>query len=468
MERSFKKGAKDMLFIHTGIRRIHFVGIGGAGMSGLAEVLKLLGFEITGSDIKKSEITQRLESLGIKVFYGHRKENINNPDLVVYSSAVPLSNIEIKEAKSKGIPVIRRAEMLSELTKIKFSICVTGAHGKSTTTTMISNLLKDAGLEPTFIVGGIVRGLDTGGVFGWGQFLVAEADESDKSFLQLFPSIGVITNIDKEHLDTYKTMKALKNAFKEFMLKIPFYGAIIYCGDDKNLRKLAQSIERKKISYGLKKSNDVYAYNINLKKVGSEFEVSIKGENIGKFEMNIPGLHNVYNALATISVAHFLRIPFYIVKRTLYEFKGVKRRFEFKGVKKGIGLIDDYAHHPTEIREFLKTARNFWEDGRLIVIFQPHRYSRTKLLWKEIAESLQGADVVVVLPIYPAGEKRIKGVSHKLIVDELRKKGVEVIDGEKNLKEKLMKIVREKDLICSVGAGNVYKIVEEVYNDILG
>ncbi|MEN3043884.1 MAG: UDP-N-acetylmuramate--L-alanine ligase [Candidatus Hydrothermales bacterium] len=457
-----------MLFIHTGIKRIHFVGIGGAGMSGLAEILKLMGFEITGSDIKKSETTQRLEFLGIKIFYEHKRENINNSDLVVYSSAIPPSNVEIREAKSKGIPVIRRAEMLSELTKIKFSICVTGAHGKSTTTTMISNLLKDAGLEPTIIVGGIIRGLDTGGIFGWGQFLVTEADESDKSFLQLFPSVGVITNIDREHLDTYKTMKSLKNAFKEFMLKVPFYGTIIYCGDDKNLKKLAEPIERKKISYGLKKTNDVYAYNVVLKKMGSEFEVSVKGEQIGKFEMNVPGLHNVYNALATISVSHFLKIPFYIVKRTLSEFKGVKRRFEFKGIKKGVGLIDDYAHHPTEIKEFLRTARNFWEDGRLVVIFQPHRYSRTKLLWKEIAESLTNSDVVIVLPIYPAGEKKIKGVTHKLIINELKKRNIEVLNGEENLKEKLEKIIKENDLICSVGAGNVYKIVEEVYNDILG
>lgn len=455
-----------MLFVHTGIKKIHFIGIGGAGMSGMAEILKHMGFEITGSDIKKSETTKRLEVLGIKIFYTHSKENIKDQDLVVFSSAIPKDNIEIKEAKKRGIPLIRRAEMLAELTKIKFSICITGAHGKSTTTTMISNLLKNAGLEPTTIVGGVIRGMDTGGIFGWGQFLVTEADESDKSFLHLFPSIGVITNIDNEHLDTYKTMKALKEAFKEFMLKVPFYGGIIHCGDDKNLRKIAEEVERKKVSYGFESFNDIYAYNINLKEMGSEFEVKVKGEDIGKFKLNIPGMHNILNSLAAIGVSHLLKIPFYIAKKTLMEFKGVKRRFEFKGIKKGIGLVDDYAHHPTEIKEFLKTAKNFWKRGRILVVFQPHRYTRTKILWKEIAESLNIADTVIVLPIYPAGEKKRKGVTHKLIIKELKKYSNSVYDGEKNLKEKILNIVKEGDLICSVGAGNVYKIVEEIYDSI--
>ncbi len=455
-----------MLFVHSGIKKIHFVGIGGSGMSGMAEILKHMGFEITGSDIKRSETTKRLEALGIKIFYTHSKENIKDQDLVVYSSAIRGDNIEINEAKKRGIPIIRRAEMLAELTKIKFSICITGAHGKSTTTTMISNLLKNAGLEPTTIVGGIIRGMDTGGIFGWGQFLVAEADESDRSFLHLFPSIGVITNIDNEHLDTYKTMKALKEAFKEFMLKVPFYGGIVYCGDDKNLSKIAEDIERKKISFGFNHSNDINAYNINLKEMGSEFEVKVKGENIGKFELNIPGMHNILNSLAAIGVSYLLKIPFYIAKKTLMEFKGVKRRFEFKGIKKGIALIDDYAHHPTEIREFLKTVKNFWKRGRVLLVFQPHRYTRTKILWKEIAESLSIADIVIVLPIYPAGEKKIKGVTHKLIIKELKKYSNPVYDGEKDLKEKILNIVRKGDLICSVGAGNVYKIVEEIYDNI--
>ncbi len=455
-----------MLFVLTGIKKIHFVGIGGAGMSGLAEILKLMGFEITGSDIKKSETTKRLETIGIKIFYEHRKENINDADLVVYSSAIPKNNIELKTAKERNIPVIRRAEMLAELTKIKFSICVSGSHGKSTTTSMISHILKDAGLEPTIVVGGIIRGMDTGGIFGWGQFLVAEADESDKSFLHLFPSIGVITNIDKEHLDTYKNMKSLKLAFKEFMLKVPFYGGIVYCGDDRNLREITEDIPRKKISYGFSEHNDIVAKNIKLKETGSEFDVFFKDKNLGKFELNVPGKHNIYNALAAIGVSLILRVPQYITLNSLKNFRGVKRRFEFKGEKKGIGLIDDYAHHPTEIKEFLKAARNFWKKGRIIAIFQPHRYTRTKLLWKEFAESLTLADIIFILPIYPAGEKEIKGVTHNLILEELKKYKKEIYDGEKELRGKILKIIKKGDLLCSIGAGNVYKIVEEIYDSI--
>jgi len=455
-----------MLFVLTGIKKIHFVGIGGSGMSGLAEILKLMGFEVTGSDLKKSETTKRLENIGIKIFYGHRKENINDSDLVVYSSAIPQNNIELKVARERGIPVIRRAEMLAELTKIKFSICVTGSHGKSTTTSMVSHVLKDAGLEPTTIVGGIIRGMDTGGIFGWGQFLVVEADESDKSFLHLFPSIGVITNIDKEHLDTYKNMKSLKSSFKEFMLKVPFYGGVIYCGDDKNLREIAEDIPRKKISYGFNEYNDITAKDVKLKEKGSEFDVMLKDKNLGRFELNIPGKHNILNALAVIGVSELLKIPSYIIYKSLKNFKGVKRRFEFKGEKKGIGFIDDYAHHPTEIREFLKTVSNFWEKGRIIAIFQPHRYTRTQLLWKEFAKSLSEADIIFVLPIYPAGEKEIKGVTHKLILNELKKYKKEVYDGEGKLKEKVLKILKKGDLLCSIGAGNVYKIVEEIYDSI--
>ncbi len=458
-----------MLFVLSGIKKIHFIGIGGSGMSGLAEVLKLMGFRVTGSDIRRTETTKRLETLGIKIYYEHKKENINDSDLVVYSSAIPQDNTEIREAKRKGIPVIRRAEMLAELTKIKFSICVTGSHGKSTTTTMISNILKDAGFEPTTIVGGIIRGMDTGGIIGWGQFLVAEADESDRSFLHLFPSIGVITNVDMEHLDAYGSIESLEMAFKEFMLKVPFYGGIVYSSDDERLRKICDEIPRKKISFAIESDADIRAKEIKLYEKSSEFKVLFKGEDMGKIKLNIPGKHNIMNSLAAIGVALFLKIPFFIIQKSFEEFKGVKRRFEFKGEKNGIGLIDDYAHHPTEIREFIKTVRNFWKKGRIIAVFQPHRYTRTKYLWREIAESLSFADIVFVLPIYPAGEEEIEGVSHLLILNELKQKfKKEVYDGNENLDKKIMQIIKKGDLLCSIGAGNVYKIVEEIYEGING
>lgn len=455
-----------MLFKLRGIKKLHLVGIGGSGMSGIAEVLFYMGFEISGSDIRKTEITERLEKMGCKIYYGHSPANVRGAHLVIVSSAIGEENPEVKEAKRLKIPVIKRLEMLAELTRFKYSICISGAHGKGTTTSMIGKIMEKAKLEPTIIVGGILKGTGTGGFLGKGDFLVAEVDESDKYFLKLFPAIAVITNIDREHLDTYKNLKNIKKAFKEFISKVPFYGCVVINGEDRNLKDVVKGTSRKIITFGISKGCDIHPENLNMDINGSSFIISYNGEK-NEIKINLPGKHNVMNALAAIAVAYELEIPMWIVKDALSEFRGIKRRFEFKGEKKGITWLDDYAHHPTEIKEVLETVKKFWRKGKIIAVFQPHRYTRTYYLYKEFAKPLSIADVVFILPIYPADEKPLKGVKSDLIFKELKKiKRDCYMVSEKNLEENLKRFLDKGDLVLSLGAGDVWKKVEKIFEGL--
>ncbi len=451
-----------LLIPKTRFTKIHFVGIGGSGMSGLAEILHFLGFEIQGSDVAIKETTKRLESLGIKVFYGHKAENINGAHLVVYSSAITPDNPEIIAAKEKGIPVIHRAEMLSEVMRVKFSIVISGSHGKSTTTSMIGHILKNVGKKPTIIVGGILRDSGSGSVMGSGEYLVAEADESDRSFLRLLPSIAVITNIDREHMDTYKSMASLKMAFINFANSVPFYGSVVICKDDKHAKDIIPFIERRLFTYGFNIDNDVFADNITLIGLGSEFEV-VGFNRRYKAKLSVPGKFNILNALASFTVAWELGISFKDAIEALEDFKGVGRRFEIKGEKLGATFVDDYGHHPTEIRNVLEFARTL--NRRIITVFQPHRYTRTMDLYKDFAEVLMESDHVILLPIYPAGEKPISGVSTMLIYNAMKERGydnVVLVDDMEEAVNILRKLIREGDMVLLQGAGNVYKIFDMI------
>ncbi len=447
-----------ILLPRTRFKRIHMVGIGGSGMSGIAEILHRMGFVVQGSDISRKPTTERLEALGVKVFYGHEYGNVKGADLVVYSSAIPPDNPEIQAARDLGIPIVQRAEMLAELMRVKFSIAVSGAHGKSTTTSMIGHILKALGKNPTVIVGGILKEVSTGGMYGSGEYLVAEADESDRSFLKLLPSVAVITNIDREHIETYGSMANLKMAFIDFANSVPFYGAVLACGDDENTRHILPFLERRVFTYGVSEGNFFQARNIVLNSLSSTYDLYVDGRRAAEVVLNVPGLFNVRNSLAALGVAWELGLDLRDAAESLSAFRGVKRRFEIKGEFMGATVVDDYGHHPTEIQNVLSVARGM---GRVVVVFQPHRYSRTKDLYRQFAEVLTGADHVVLLPIYPAGEKEIPGVSSRLIYDVMRASGYENVDLVSDFEEaadRIKSVVREGDVVILQGAGNVYKI----------
>jgi UDP-N-acetylmuramate--alanine ligase len=449
-------------------KKIHFVGIGGSGMSGIAEVLHNLGFIVTGSDLASNEVTKHLEEIGIKINYGHRPENINDADLLVISTAVKDDNVEVIAAKEKGIPVIRRALMLAELTRIKYTIAVSGAHGKTTTTSMIGTVLQVAGLDPTIIVGGIIKGLKSGAKLGQSDYLVVEADESDMSFLHLFPTIVVITNIDEEHLDCYGNLENIKKAFIEFASKAPFYGAVCANIDDRNTVEILPFVERNKITYGLASNADLNARNIQVYNDHIKFSAYYRKNKIGDVTLNIPGVHNVKNALAAFAVGMEIGIKENEIIEGIAEFKGVARRFELKGTVKGIKVVDDYGHHPREIIETLKTAREY-HDGRIIAVFQPHRYTRTYHLYDRFGTAFFDADKVIVTEIYPAGEKPIEGVTAKLIYDSLKKYGHKdamYIKEFEEIIEYLKKELKPGDLLITIGAGNVYKIGEAILQQL--
>jgi len=449
-------------------KRIHFVGIGGTGMSGIAEVLNNLGFAITGSDLVSNQATEHLEEIGIKVTYGHHPDNVDNADLVVVSTAVREDNVEVIRARELGIPVIRRALMLAELTRIKYTVAVSGAHGKTTTTSMIAKTLESAGFDPTIIVGGIIKGQKSGAKLGQSEYLVVEADESDMSFLHLFPTIVVITNIDMEHLDYYRNLNNIKKAFTEFSNKTPFYGAVVANIDDRNTVEILPEIQRKKITYGFVSIADFNARNIQRGKDYSKFTAYYRETKIGEVSINVPGLHNVKNALATIAVGMELDIKAEDIIKGLAEFRGVARRFEVKGVKKNITVVDDYGHHPAEIVETLKTAKEY-NNGRIVAVFQPHRYSRTYFLHEEFGTSFFDADLVIVTGIYPAGEEPIEGVSGRLIYDAVKKyghKNAYYIEDFNEIKEFLKKELRPGDLLITLGAGNIYKIGDALLQEL--
>ena len=448
-------------------KKIHFVGIGGAGMSGIAEILHNLGFEITGSDIQESEVIDYLRSIGIKIFIGHKPENVNMADVMVISSAIKEDNIEVKTAREMQIPVIKRAEMLAELMRMKYSIAVSGAHGKTTTTSMLGEVLTHAGLDPTVIVGGKVMGAQSGARVGKSNFLVAEADESDMSFLKLFPTVAVITNIDLEHVDTYGNLEHIKQAFVEFANKVPFYGSCIINLDWETNTSILPLIERKKITYGISRQAEIRAEDIKLEGFSSSYSLYIGSKNIGRVHLNVPGIHNVVNSLTAIAVAIELNIPINKVIEGLEHFKGVKRRLEVKGEKNGILVIDDYGHHPTEIITTLNAIKNFWK-GRIVVVFQPHRYTRTRDLYEKFGPAFMDSDLVYILPIYPAGERPIEGITHELIYNAVKRAGhkhVKMLNSQEGCLKELKKEIKKGDLLLTQGAGNVYKIGERFLNE---
>lgn len=452
-------------------KKIHFVGIGGIGMSGIAEVLHNMGYEITGSDIRESDTVRRLKELGIKISIGHSESNVNSTDVVVYSSAVKDDNPEILKAKSLGIPVIPRAEMLAELCRLKYSILVAGAHGKTTTTSFIATVLNDAGFDPTVVVGGKLKSLGTNAKLGGGDFLVAEADESDGSFLKLSPTISVITNIDREHLDYFKTLRKIKRAFLEFANKVPFYGVSILCRECRHLRDLIPQINRRFITYGFDSDADFYAKNISYSPPYLQFEAYYRKNSLGKFDITIPGKHNVLNALATIAVGKELSIPVDKIRESLRNFTGIGRRFEFKGERRGIRFYDDYGHHPTEIKAVLETAK-WLKPKRLCIIFQPHRYTRTRDLMEQfvrvLKEVIGKGDILFLMDIYPAGESPIEGVSGEILSEHLKRAGVNVYfdKDRERLKELILNQLSSGDFVFTIGAGDVYKIGEAVRDSL--
>ena len=444
-------------------RIIHFVGIGGIGMSGIAEVLYNLGYEVTGSDIKASQNTKRLETLGIKVYIGHRPNNVDSAHVLVVSSAIRDDNPEVVEARRRGIPIIPRAEMLAELGRLKYSILVAGAHGKTTTTSLIASVFSHAGLDPTVVIGGRLKATGSNVRLGQGEFLIAEADESDGSFLKLSPTVAVATNIDREHMDYFKTMDALCAAFREFLDKVPFYGMAVLCADNLYLRNIKNELHRRAITYGFSDYADVRAYNVSYSGYGMNFRVLYKGDDLGEFYVPLIGEHNVLNALATITVAKEMFIDKQMVREALRDFSGIQRRFEFKGSYKGARIYDDYGHHPTEIRVTLDSIAKVVK-GKTVVVFQPHRYTRTRDLFGEFVTAFDKADRLFLMDIYPAGEKPIEGVSSEALFNELKKRhrDVSYFSNREELIRELKNTLKEDDLMITLGAGDVWKIAEEI------
>jgi UDP-N-acetylmuramate--alanine ligase len=445
------------------VKNIHFVGIGGIGMSGIAEVLRNLGYTVSGSDISQSDTTQRLASLGVSVFIGHDASHLGNVDVAVTSTAVKQDNPEVLEAHRRGIPVIPRAEMLAELLKMKFSIAVSGSHGKTTTTSMVATVLSHGGLDPTMVIGGKLDSIKSNAKIGNGEVIVAEADESDGSFLKLSPSIAVITNIDLEHLDYYRDIEEIKDAFLQFANIVPFYGSTILCLDNEHVQAIIPDIKRKAITYGLTESADYQAGDIKFDGPSSTFSLFYKKDFCGTAKLNVPGRFNVYNALATIAVARELGMNFPSIFEGLKRFVGVHRRLEVKGKGRGTIVVDDYGHHPTEIRETLAAARHVWKE-KIIVVFQPHRYTRTKALFHEFLSAFTDADTLIVTDIYAASEDPIEGINSKSLCEEIRKSGhqdVTYLPDFDDIVNRLLAVAKPDDVIITQGAGNVWKIGEE-------
>ncbi|MFZ3157485.1 MAG: UDP-N-acetylmuramate--L-alanine ligase [Smithella sp.] len=444
------------------VKCIHFVGIGGIGMSGIAEVLVNLGYHISGSDVQNSETTARLQKLGAQVVIGHAAENIGNADVVVTSTAVKANNPEVIEAHRKNIPVIPRAEMLAELLKMKFSVAVSGSHGKTTTTSMISTILAQGGLDPTMVIGGKLASIGSNARLGDGEIIVAEADESDGSFLKLSPTIAVITNIDREHLDFYAGITEIKEAFLKFANIVPFYGCTVICSDNIHAREIIPLIKRRMITYGIESPADYSAREIKFLKRTTTYNLTYKGTNLGKIELTVPGMFNVYNSLAAIAVARELNLDFSTIKKGLQSFSGVQRRLEIKGKVGDITVVDDYGHHPTEIKETLAAMRQVWKD-RLIVVFQPHRFTRTKALFDEFTKAFRNADILIINDIYPASEEPIAGINSAALCEAIRQTGqthVKYIAQAESTVKYLLKTVKSKDTVLTLGAGSIYKIGE--------
>ncbi|WP_051524395.1 UDP-N-acetylmuramate--L-alanine ligase [Sulfurihydrogenibium subterraneum] len=428
-------------------------------MNGIAELLLNQGYTISGSDLKESYTTQRLRELGAKVYIGHSEENVKDVDVVVYSSAVKSDNPELKKAKELGIPTIPRGEMLAELMRFKYGIAIAGSHGKTTTTSMVGTVLGKTGFDPTVVIGGKLEAYGSNAKLGRGEFLVAESDESDGSFLKLTPTIVSINNIDLEHLGFYKDLEDIKNAFVEFANKVPFYGSVVVNIDDENVKSIIPRIERKVIKFGLSEDAEIRGYDLRLIKGRYKFKVN----DFGEIHLSIPGIHNVYNALATIAICNELGVPFCVIKESLENFKNAKRRFEIK-YSNEILVIDDYAHHPTEIKATLSAARDMYGQNRIVSVFQPHRYSRVHSLFEEFVESFDIPDIVIITDIYSAGESPIEGVSGEILADKIRERRDNVFYVKDiNEAESLLKsILKNGDVVLTMGAGNITQLSDNL------
>ena len=448
---------------------IHFVGIGGIGMSGIAELLLNLGYKVSGSDLKSSEITARLKGLGGIIFEGHAADRIQGADVVVISSAVRPANPEVVAARRLSIPVIPRAEMLAELMRLKYSVAVAGAHGKTTTTSIVAAVLASGGLDPTVVIGGKLMSIGTNAVLGKGDFIVAEADESDGSFLRYAPAIAVVTNIDREHLDFYPDLPAIEHAFLAFIDRIPFYGLAVLCLDNESIQGLIPRIQKRHTTYGMTSQADFHIRDVAIAGRRSRFNVFRKGKRLGPFTLNLPGVHNVYNATASIVVGVELDIPVERIQAALENIAGVQRRLEVKGEKNGVTVVDDYGHHPTEIKMTLDAAKACWPERRVVVVFQPHRYSRTRALLDEFTRAFYQSDVLCVLPIYAAGEDRIEGITGESLCEGIKAHGhkqVVYVESIAAAVAHLRETLVPGDLLLTLGAGDVWKVGAEVLKDV--
>jgi UDP-N-acetylmuramate--alanine ligase len=454
------------------IERIHFVGIGGIGMSGIAEVLLNLGYRVSGSDLRESDTTERLRSLGGEIYLGHARENLTNVDVVVTSTAVQDDNPEVVEAKARMVPVIPRAEMLAELMRMKYGIAIAGTHGKTTTTSMVATVLTHGGIDPTIVIGGKLNTLGTNAKLGQGKFLVAEADESDGSFLRLSPTIAVVTNIDADHLDYYSGgIAQIKETFVDFINKIPFYGLAVLCLEDRNVAEILPLVKKRFVTYGLSSQADIRATHVRLDGFETSFVAHYKGYRMGEVRFRMPGAHNVLNALACIAVAMELDVPFDRIQEGFAQFGGVGRRFQVKGEVNGIMVVDDYGHHPAEIRATLAAAKGGWPERRLVVAFQPHRYTRTKELFNDFVTCFYDADLLVLTDIYAASEKPIEGVTAERLATEIRKHGqreVSYVADRLDVPEQLAGIVRPGDIVLTLGAGNIWQAGEALLARLQG
>jgi UDP-N-acetylmuramate--alanine ligase len=449
------------------IQHVHFVGVGGIGMSGIAEVLLNMGFRVSGSDLRRSDVTARLESLGAKIYEGHSAEHVNGAHVVVRSTAVRADNPEVLEARRRSIPVIPRAEMLGELMRLKpHTVAVAGSHGKTTTTSMIATVLAHAGLDPTVVVGGVVGAMGSNARLGKSDLMVVEADESDRSFLMLSPTFAVVTNIDREHMDVYADMADVRKSFADFVNKVPFYGASVLCLDDPHVQAVIPEVVRRRITYGLSAQADIAAREVRYdQKFGSKYQARLMGEPVGEISLRVPGLHNIYNSLAAIAIGLELEVPFATIRKALSEFTGVNRRFQLMGDAAGVIVVDDYGHHPTEIRATLVAAKLGAAGRRMVVLFQPHRYTRTQDLMDEFARSFNNADVLMVTDIYAANEDPIEGVSGESVVEAVSSfghKDARHVGSVEDATQALLNEVHENDMVITLGAGNVHRVGENL------
>lgn len=451
------------------VRRVHFIGVGGIGMSGLAEILRSMDFDVSGSDLRPGENTGRLERLGVRIHVGHDAAHVRGADVVVYSSAIAADNPELSAAVRGGIPAITRGEMLAELMRMKYAVVIAGSHGKTTTTSLVATVLRAAGLDPTVVVGGRMASLGSNARLGAGDLLVAEADESDGSFLRLSPTIAAITNVDPEHLDFYGSHEALKSAFVQFAERVPFYGLSVLCLDHPHVRDLLPRVNRRYVTYGQSRQADYVADSVAHRGLETSFRVHRQGEPLGEFVVRMPGQHNVLNCLAVVAIADELEVPLDIVKESLATFRGVARRFTVVGEPAGIALVDDYGHHPVEVRVTLNAARNAY-NRRVLVAFQPHRYSRTRALFHDFAQAFDQADAVYVTDVYAAGEPAQPGITGAALAEAIAKHGhrsVEYVADRDELADRLAAAAAPGDVVIALGAGDINRVLPSVEARIL-